>query len=134
MPLWLLRHWRAVAVVAAVVVIAAGMWAWRASVYRAGVAAGTAACETRHTAALEAARAAQERRDREYRADLARREAAIVELSRPIPAPEPRTLIREITRDVPGECRCDSVGPDFRLRWNASSDRAREIAAGAVPR
>lgn len=130
----ILRHWRVVAIVAAVAVIAIGIASWRSSVYRAGVAAGRTACEASHTAALEAARAAQEKRDREYRRGLADREARIVELSRPHPAPEPRTLVREVIREIPGPCRCDGISPDFRLRFNAASDRARTLAAGAVPR
>lgn len=130
----ILRHWRALSILAAVAVIAIGMATWRASVYRSGVTAGRAQCEAAHTAALERARAAQAERDREYREGLAEREARIVELSQPIPAPDPRVLVREVIRDVPGDCRCPAVDPAFRVRWSEISDRAREIAAGAVPR
>lgn len=115
-----LRHWRAVAIVAAVAVLAVGMVAWRASVYRAGVAAGAAACEAAYRTALEAAQAAQAHRDAEYRAGLADREEALRDaLARlSAPRPPPKVLIKE----VPSENgRCARRSDDF---WRLYNDAA----------
>ena len=87
--LWVLRYWRPIAAVASVVAVLAGAWAWRQSVYREGEAAGRAACEARYTAALEAATAAQARKDAEYRAGLADREAALRDALARLSAPPP---------------------------------------------
>lgn len=132
--LWVLRYWRPIAAVASVVAVLAGAWAWRQSVYREGEAAGRAACEARYTAALEAATAAQARKDAEYRAGLADREAALRDaLARlSAPPPPPRVLVREVPA-VDG--RCERRSDDFWRLYNdaaGAGGAAGPSAAGAL--
>lgn len=127
---WARANWR---VIVAVLAVAAVGWSyWR--VYSAGHDAGKTACEASHTAAVEAAQKAQKKRDERYRETVPAREDALVRIATPLPPPDPRALVREVIREIPGPCRCDGISPDFRLRFNAASDRARTLAAGAVPR
>lgn len=124
--LWMVRYWRPLAALLAAGALVAGGWVWRQSVYRAGEAAGRAACETAYRTALEAAQAAQAHRDAEYRAGLADREEALRDaLARlSAPRPPPKVLIKE----VPSENgRCARRSDDF---WRLYNDAA---GAGGGP-